>query len=522
MNTSNELFRLIATMSKQEKRYFKLYTSFYSKEQGSSRLRLFDIIDREKPASDAALLALVQNEPFATYLAWIKNQLTDLILSSLASYHTESKPDFELRKLLAHADILFDRGLYSHCRKVLARAEKKAEKMEQHLLLMEVFARQRALLLLKNVSESLETDIDALHAKADSTLHDILSTNRYLALMDSTQVISARHASMPNQKDLDKLQEVLAAPLLQDSTQATTFVAKIAFHNIRGIHALLTNNDEEACFHYQQAMRIWKEHPGMIEEHPGQYRRYCTNYLNCLVSGNDEKEFSAVVQEIKALPSTASESALSSLKDVWNLELLFYMNRGSLERSATVISEIQTSLQTSTDGLQPHALVTLCYNCGIFYFLESRHRKTLDYLSMIVNEHRIELKRDIQEFTRVFSLVAHYELRNVEILDNLIRSARRFVKHRNAVFALEKSMFRAIGRLATCADTASTYSIFEALHAELCAMLHDPDPRKPLGLIELLFWTESKLCKRPVREVFMEKMNGGNHGTFQEMFPLPG
>lgn len=520
MNTSNELFRLVATMSKQEKRYFKLYTSFYSKEQGSSYMRLFDLIDKEKPASNDALLALVQDEPFATYLPWIKNQLTDLILSSLASYHTESKPDFELRKLLAHADILFDRGLYSHCRKMLARAEKKAEKMEQHLLLMEIFTRQRALLLLKNISESLEDDIDALHSKANRVLQDILSTNNYRSLMDSTQVLSTRYANLPNQNDMDKLQELIATPLLQDNTQATTFAAKIAFHNIRGIYALLINNDVEACSHYQKARDIWKGHPAMIEEHPGQYRRYCTNYLNCLVSGDDEKEFSAVVQEIKALP--ASESTTSSLKDVWNLELLFYMNRGSLERSATVISEIQKSLQTSTEGLQPHAFVTLCYNCGIFYFLEGKHRKTLEYLSMIVNESRIELKRDIQEFTRVFSLVAHYELQNVEILDNLIRSARRFVKHKGAVFTLEKSIFRSIRRLADCVDVSSTYPIFAALHAELCAILHHPDPRKPLGLLELLFWTESKLCKRPVRELFMEKMDGGNHGTFQEMFPVPG
>ncbi len=524
MNTSNELFRLIATMSKQEKRYFKLYTSFYSKEQGGNRIRLFDLIDKAKPATDAALLALVQDEPFATYLPWIKNQLTDLILSSLAAYHTESKPDFELRKLLDHADILFDRGLYPHCRKMLARAEKKAEKLEQHLLLMEVFARQRALLLLKNISESLETDIEALHSKANRALQGILSTNNYRSLMDSTQVISARYASLPNQNDMDKLQELIATPLLQDNTQATTFAAKIAFHNIRGIYALLINNDEEARSHYQKAREIWKEHPAMIEEHPGQYRRYCTNYLNCLVSGNDEKEFSAVVQEIKALPSPAPEVTMNSLKDIWNLELLFHMNRGSMERSETVIREIQKSLQASTEGLQPHAFVTLCYNCGIFYFLEGKHRKTLEYLSMIVNESRIELKRDIQEFTRVFSLVAHYELQNIDVLDNLIRSARRFVKHKGAVFTLEKSMFRVVGKLANCTDASSTYPIFEALYTELRTILHHPDPQKPkpLGLIELLFWTESKLCKSSVREVFMEKMNGGDHGTFQEMFPLPG
>lgn len=519
MNTSNELFRLIATMTKQEKRYFKLYASFYSKEQGSGGARLFDLIDKEKPADTEALMALVQDEPFSTYLPWIKNQLTHLILSSLVAYHTESKPDFELRQLLSHADILFDRGLYSHCKKVLARAEKKATKMERHLVLLEIFARQRYL-LLKNVSESLDTEIEAHHAKAEKILQGVLSTNKYLALMDSTQAISSRYASLPNQKDMDKLQEIISTPLLEDGTQATTFAAKIAFHNIKGIYALLTSNEEEARFHYREAMYIWKEHPAMIEEYPDRYRHYCTNYLNGLVLGNDEKEFSAVVHAVKALPFTSLEVKMNSLKDVWNLELLFYMNRGSLEDSATVIREIQKNLQLSTESLQPHAFVTLCYNCSIFYFLQGNHRKTLEYLSMIVNESRIGLKRDIQEFTRIFSLVAHYELHDVDVLDNLIRSAQRFVKRKNVVFALEKSMFRSIKKLAGCVDSLSAQPVFQALHHELCSILHHPNPQKPIGLVELLFWTESKLCKRPVQDIFTEKMNKGNHGTFQDMFPL--
>src|SRR5690606_14677620 len=97
----------------------------------------------------------------------------------------------------SHIEILFDKGLYNHCRKILSRAEKKARQTEKHLFIMEITYWKR-LLLLHTISSSFETDIHDLYEQANQTLEVILSTNRYLELMDITQSITVRYASHPH------------------------------------------------------------------------------------------------------------------------------------------------------------------------------------------------------------------------------------------------------------------------------------------------------------------------------------
>lgn len=519
MNTSNHLLHLINTMTKQEKRYFKLYAGFYNKDKGNSCLQLFTTIDKEKPETEERLVEAVQTHSYKERLAAIKNQLTELILDSLAAFHASKQSSFQIRRLLTHADILSNKGLYTHSKKILARAEKKAREVEQNEFLLEAFSRKRAL-LIRQVSDSFETDIEHLYEQADADLSMLLHTNTYLKLMDLMQVLSARYAAHPTPKDREKLRAIISHPLLHEEHKATSFEAQLARYNTLGTYALLTNNIEQAAHHYKQAMQLWKSSPLMIKERPSQYQRYLLNYLNCLLFNPDEKEFATVIRDAKALPPSFLSPENASLATIWNLELLYYLNRGQLNKSAAVIEEMEKSMPHNTKNISPLTYITLCYNCSVYYFLTERYNKTLTYLNVILNEHRIEIKRDLQEFARVLSLITHYELDNSDILDNMIRSTKRYLKQRDTLGVLEHTVLAFMKSLLYSVDKTSSQQLFQMLYTELTTILHNLTEQEQPGLLELLFWTESKLCNRPMRELFAQKMAAGNAASPKEMFPL--
>lgn len=518
MKISNDLLQLVYSMTSQEKRYFKLSSSFYNKEEGNSAMRLYDIIDKQKPENDGELTEALAGEPFARYLPLVKKQLTELLLNSLVDYHTEKKTTFELRSLLSHVEILYDKGLYNHCRKVLARAEKKAIQAEKHLLRMEIYYWRR-LLLLKTITPTFEEDIHDLYKEANNALGMVLATNRYLELMDITQAITVRYAGRPDAQTLDKLRAIVNDPMLLDDTPATSFDAKIAYRNIHGTYSLMTGDNAQALAHYREAVRIWRDHSAVIEERPQQYRRYLTNYLTCLVATRNDSEFAETLASIKSLPVPVSDTQLSGARELWNLELFYYLNSGQLDRGAPVIAEIQKHLQTHGDSLQPLALIPLCYNCSVFYFLKGDYGKALEFLNMIINETRVELKQDIQEFTRIFSLIAHYELDNLDILENMIRSTQRFLKQNNSSSTLEHTVIRAMRALLSSADRPAMQLVFRSLYNDLVQLLHS-SAKEPLGLIEILFWTSGKLYQRSVHSVFTEKMQSDSFSNHRDIFPL--
>ncbi len=518
MKVSNDLLQLVYSMTSQEKRYFKLSSSFYNKEEGNSAMKLYDLIDRLKPESDGELAEAVADEPYMRYLPIIKKQLTELLLNSLVAYHTDKKTDFELRALLSHVGILYDKGLYNHCRKVLARAEKKAIQTEKHLMRMEI-SYWRRLLLLKNITPAFEEDIRMLYREANEALAMVLSTNRYLELMDITQAFTVRYAGSPDAQTLDKLKAIVSDPMLLDDTPATSFDAKIAYRNIHGTYSLMTGNSTEAISHYREAVRIWRDHPAVIDERPRQYRRYLMNYLTCLVATRNDDEFDAILSIIKSLPMPPADAQLSGVREVWNLELFYYLNNGQLDKGAPVIEEIKKNLHAHGDHLPPLTLIPLCYNCSVFYFLKGDYNKSLEFLNTIINETRIELKQDIQEFTRIFSLIAHYELHNIDVLENMIRSTQRFLKQKSSAPTLEYTVIRAMRSLLASVDHQSMQAILRSLYNELVHILHSSSS-EPLGLIEILFWTSGKLRRRPVQEVFTDKMQSGTFQNHRDIFPL--
>lgn len=519
MNTSNDLLHLIGAMTKQEKRYFKLYAAFYNKNAGNYYLQLFDIIDGHKPTSDIELADLVGDKPYIRRLAALKNELMELVLDCLAAFHASRQESFKLRRLLTHAEILYNKGLYNHCQKLLARVEKKALEIQYYDFMPEIFTSKRALLIQK-VSDSFEQELDELYRHNDTVLSLLLNTNSYLKLMDLMQVIAARYAVRPNDADIQTIRAIAEHPLLKDETQAETFNAQIARYNTLGTYALLTNDIEQAIQHYRKAVHLWKQYPVLIRQRPTQYRRYLLNYLNCLLATPNEEEFISVTRDIKTLPFPFPEQEPAALATIWNIELLYYLNRGELDRSAEVIAEVENGLIRHADLLLPTTYITLCYNSTMFYFLAGKYRKALEYVNAILNERRIEIKRDLHDFARVLGLITHYELHNIDILDNMLRSARRFLRQRDTVGGLENMVLRAIKDLLFSVDQTSEQRIFRSLYKELTTILHASDNQELPGMTELLFWTESKLRKRPIGDIFVEKMKAGSNTTPQTMFPL--
>lgn len=514
--TSDSLLRLIATMTKQERRYFKLHTAFYNKEEGNSCLRLFQLIERKKPANSTELVAVAEKEHYTQQLSFLKNQLTEQILDSLAAYQASKKSWLALQRILSHVDVLIDRGLHDHARRLITRAEKKALKLQEDLWMMEVLQRKRAV-TIRNVTPNFEQDIHELYDEVRRTLGLLSSTMQYRELMDVMQVLAARYAATPTKQDGEKLRAIIHNPLLGDHAQPTSFHARLALHNMLGTYALLTGNSADAREQYRSALQVWRQHPVMIEQQPLQYQNYLMNYLNCLVDSNDAAEFTTIMREVKKRLA-AGQDNFSQLSDLWNLELLFYMNRGNLHRCQDVVHEMERQMATQAEHIDPPIFITLCYNCGMYYFLKGHYAKALDYVNAIQSETRIESKRDIQIVSRLLSLVIHHELGNVDILDNMIRAARRYLKKNDAADALTRIVTRSMVALPGSVDRTEQQEVYRTLRAELGGLLHTNTGREIVGLPELLFWAESKVQQRPVSEIFTEKMVGG--ATLQEMFPV--
>jgi hypothetical protein len=112
MIASDELHKLIKSLTQSEKRFFKIYASRHVIGEGNNYVKLFDAISDQKNYNEKIIKEKFAKESFMDRYAAVKNYLHQLILKSMRNFHSASTIDIELKEMLIDIDFLYQKGLY--------------------------------------------------------------------------------------------------------------------------------------------------------------------------------------------------------------------------------------------------------------------------------------------------------------------------------------------------------------------------------------------------------------------------
>src|SRR5690606_11931358 len=121
---SEDLFRLIKSLTKSEKRFFKISSNLQSGDK--NYIKLFDAIDAQEEYNEDALKKQFASETFIKHLPSEKNYLYKLILRSLRQYYSENTVGAQLADFIQSIEILYLKALYPECSKMVKKAKKIA------------------------------------------------------------------------------------------------------------------------------------------------------------------------------------------------------------------------------------------------------------------------------------------------------------------------------------------------------------------------------------------------------------
>src|SRR6476659_4454324 len=126
MAANNDLFELIKTLSKSEKRYFRMSASLNSRSRVNRYVRLFEMVDAQDVYNDDAVREEFTERFGSKHFAEAKYYLYNAILRALHAYGIDRSTDAQLTMALHQAEILYERKLYRQCIKLLERTRQLA------------------------------------------------------------------------------------------------------------------------------------------------------------------------------------------------------------------------------------------------------------------------------------------------------------------------------------------------------------------------------------------------------------
>ncbi len=137
MKNYEQLFELIKSLTKSEKRTFKIYAKRQNSEVDLKFLILFDLLDKMSMYDEELLLKKAKGIKKAQ-LSNLKAHLYKQILISLRLVQINYNKDIEIREQIDYAKILFNKGLYKQSLKLLDRLKSQAEKYNLDLLTLDI------------------------------------------------------------------------------------------------------------------------------------------------------------------------------------------------------------------------------------------------------------------------------------------------------------------------------------------------------------------------------------------------
>ena len=120
MAYSDDLYQLVRSMTKGEKRRFRLFATRYRQEK--IYLRLFDELNRQKEYDEEGLREKFREEAGITQFHVVKNYLYRMIMKSLHTFEQRSSPQAKVEDLITDIRLLYERGLFKQAWKVWRQA----------------------------------------------------------------------------------------------------------------------------------------------------------------------------------------------------------------------------------------------------------------------------------------------------------------------------------------------------------------------------------------------------------------
>jgi hypothetical protein len=222
---SDDLFKLIKSLTGGEKRFFKIYVSRYSAGKKNNYLRVFDAIDAQKEYNEDKLL---NTQRYIVKLPLVKTRLYKLLLESLESF--SGKIEYEIRSMLNQADFLLKKGLLEQQEKLLDKTLQLARDYYKYEYIAEINQLQ-----IFKASTSDITDMNKINnswLSKEQAIKNTMNAGIYAKL--NSQLFSYRKkiGMYVHKKNLTEINALMSLPLLKNEKNAFTPLAKSYFHLI--------------------------------------------------------------------------------------------------------------------------------------------------------------------------------------------------------------------------------------------------------------------------------------------------
>jgi len=503
----DNLFVLVKSLSKSEKRQFKLYVGRLGGNTDSKFLALFNLLDKLNKYDEKAILktGIVKK----AQLSNLKAHLYKQVLISLRLNPLHQNIRLQVREQLDFATILYHKGLYKQSLKILEKAKKMAIDNEEKNIAYEIVELEKVI-ESQYITRSISSRADELTEQAKYLSVQNTITSKLSNLSLQLYGIMLKTGYVKNDQEFKRITKYFNERMPKFEMEELGFREKLWLYKSQLWYSFLIQ-DFLSCYKYSNKwVEMFYNNESMISLNPVFFLKGNHYLLESLFFIKYHSKFKDALEKLEnvinksdLLPKEDNVNVLSFLY-VFSNRLNLHFLEGTFKEGLPLVEVILKGIKQYRDRIDEHHVMVFYYKIASLYFGAGDCKKCIEYLDKIINNKSLHMREDLLCFARILSLVAHYDIGQDYHLEIQLKSTYKFLIKMNDLHEVQKELIKFLRNLGDIYPQ-QLKNEFIKLHTSLKKYENDPYERRAFLYLDLISWLESKIENRPVDEIIQEK-----------------
>ena len=506
---SPALYELIKSLTKSEKRYFKIYASRHTIGEVNNGIRIFDFIDQQNEFDEDAVHVHFKGEAFLNQFPITKIRLYEQIINALDAFHANKDTDAQLYKMLHSIKILYSKGLYDHANREITKTKRLAKKHNKIAILLQIANEEKRIIETRGYQNAnFETLKEHSEESKDLTEQQDFYNN--LWFVKSQLFILLNQSGQVRSED-----DVLEYKKIYEKYQAIKQPGNISFENqyliyhFKSAYYFAILEHENSLSSLKENLAHFKKNKGQFKEYPNQYFSILTNIIHLEARNGNTKAIHIYLNELKALPHQLKSSLTEDLEiklfsSINSIELKILNQEGSFEKAIALVPMIKEGMEKYDTELTSSRKAYLAFNLSIAYFGKDEFNQSLKWINLILNSKELDQKEDIISFAHLINLLIHFELKNNALLPYAIKNTKRFLSKRKRTYKFETIFLKHLTKISNAQDKYEIEQLLQNIESEIKELKNDPFESVAFDYFDFHVWLTSKVKNRSFQLVKRE------------------
>lgn len=500
------LFQLIKSLTKSEKRQFKLFAGRLEGNSNSKFISLFNVLDKMVEYDENQVINKTTIKK--AQLSNSKANLYKQILISLRLTPQQQTIKIQIREQLDFATILYNKGLYQQSLKILEKAKNTAIEHQENNIAFEIVEFE------KNIETQYITR--SLYSRADDlseVTHQLSVKNAIASKLSnlSIQLYSflLKNGYAKSEEDFIKTRTFFFYHVPTYNVEDLGFREKLYLYMAQLWYSFIVQDFISSYKNASRWVNLFSEYPKMRKTNPVFFLKGNNYLLEALYYLRYTSKFETVLNSFKEI-TTDEQFILNENTKVLRFiyiqfnEINLHFLKGSFQSGISKIDEIENEMQNYRMKIDAHHVMVFYYKFACLHFGADNYEQCIHYLDKIIHDKNIGMREDLLCYSRILRLISHYELGKDERIESLIKDTFKFLLKMDDMHRVQAEIIVFLRGLRNIYPH-ELKSAFKDLHQKLKSLENHPFEKRSFLYLDILSWLEGKINNKTTQEVVLEK-----------------